>query len=490
MKNFKKVALAAACTAMLGGVSGVVTTANAANWLMLQGTEKDGAAPRAKVWGFLQPTYLSVSGTKLPTTGAPPADLFAGQRSQFNTHQPDLSSESTFQIMRARLGVRGVALPLDNKVNYFLLAEMGNNGLTQPGGGSGSVKLTDATVTLNHIKGMRVRLGQMKVPMSEEVYQGIMTWNYINMTNMANQQFVERPFWTDGTNRCMLAERTAGPAPVLETASSAAYLQYCNGDAQTQFRSSAVAVRDTGIQLFDTFKSAGGWEHSYALLYGNGGANKDNRDGEFDTSVYWSSEKVFGGKGPWRDHMKFYAWNSSGKRTIYDSATLHAGGSQEAAERQYDREIGGIGFTYQKDKIRVWAEYNKADGMIFTGSTGGATPGAISNDGLEVSQFTLAPNGESDGGYIDFGYKVTKKLELDIRYDWYNRNTTATAADGERDYVTTTLGMQYWFNRKSKFILNYELREFENPNQGGAHPTNQVAATMDDKLSAQVFLLF
>lgn len=39
MKNFKKVALAAACTAMLGGVSGVVTTANAANWLMLQGTE-------------------------------------------------------------------------------------------------------------------------------------------------------------------------------------------------------------------------------------------------------------------------------------------------------------------------------------------------------------------------------------------------------------------------------------------------------------------
>ena len=37
MKNFKKVALVATVTAMLGGFA---TTANAVNWLMLQGTEK------------------------------------------------------------------------------------------------------------------------------------------------------------------------------------------------------------------------------------------------------------------------------------------------------------------------------------------------------------------------------------------------------------------------------------------------------------------
>jgi len=484
MINFKKVALAATCTAMLGGMSTVVTTAHAANWLMLQGTEPAGAAGRAKVWGFLQPTYLSTSGTKLPTTGAGPADIFAGQNSQFNTHQPDLSSESTFQIMRARLGVRGVALPLDSNVNYFLLAELGNNGLTQPGGGSGSVKLTDATVTLNHIKGMRVRIGQMKVPMAEELYQGIMTWNYINPSNIGNQQLIERPFWTDGTTECFSGSGTTA-------ASNANYLRYCNGDAQTQFRSSAVAVRDTGIQLFDTFKD-GSWEHSYALLYGNGGANKDNRDGEFDTTVYWSSEKVFGGKGPWRDHMKFLAWNTSGKRTLYSSAVLDTDNTTlEDAEKVYDRNLSGIGFIYQKDKYRFWAEYIKADGMIFTGSTGGAVPGAVSSNGTgQVSQFTMSPTGESDGGYVDFGYKVTKKLELDIRYDWYNRNTNKAAADGVRDYVTTTLGMQYWFNRKSKFILNYELREFENPNKAGTHPSNKVADTIDDKLSAQVFLLF
>ena len=487
MINFKKVALAATCTAMLGGVSGVVTTANAANWLMLQGTEKPGVSGRAKLWGFIQPTYLSTKDTKLP------AGPFAGQNSQFNVHQPDLASSSTFQVQRARIGVRGIAMPLDSNVNYFILAELGNNGITQVGGGSGSVKLTDATVTLNHIKGMRVRVGQMKVPMAEEVYQGIMTFNYVNFTNMANQQLIERPFWTDGGTACNITQ----PDLVAGTSvrSSDNYLRYCNGDAQTQFRSSAVAVRDTGIQLFDTFKSDGGWEHSYALLYGNGGANKDNRDGEFDTTVYWSSEKVFGGKGPWRDHMKMFAWNTSGKRTLYDSATLNAGGSLESAEKLYDRNLSGIGFIYQKDKIRFWTEFTQAEGMIFTGSTGGAVPGAVSNAGTDVAQFTMSPTGESDGGYVDFGYKITPKIELDIRYDWYNR-VTNLAAGAERKYETTTLGFQYKFNKKTKFMVNYEIREFNSPNTPpasaplpGSGP-NRIAESMEDKISAQVFLLF
>lgn len=466
MKYFKKAALAATCTALLGGA---VSTAQAANWLMLQGTEPADSGARAKVWGFLQPTYFQTDGTKLP------AGPFAGQNTQFNVHQPDLASPKTFQLTRARVGVRGTAMPIDNKVNYFVLFEAGNNGITQPGGGAGGVKLSDATVTLNHIKGMRVRLGQMKVPMSEEVYQGIMTWNYINMTNLANQQLVERPFWTDGNTACN------------PTASSPQYLRFCDGDAQTQFRSNAAAVRDNGIQLFDTFETDGGWEHSYAILWGNGGVNKDNRNDKFDTTVYLSSEKVFSGKGPWRDHMKFFLWNTTGKRTIYDSATLNAGGSFEAAEREYDRKLSGLGFTFQKDSIRFWAEYIKADGMIYNGSTGGAVPGAINTAGTNVSQFVLDPTGQSDGGYVDFGYKVTPKLELDIRYDWYDRVTNKAAA-ALREYRTVTYGMQYWFNRKSKFLLNYEARDFEAPS--GNATAKAIAASMDDRLTAQVFVLF
>ena len=195
--------------------------------------------------------------------------------------------------------------------------------------------------------------------------------------------------------------------------------------------------------------------------------------------------------GPFRDHMKFLAWNTTGKRTLYSSAVLDtADTSLEDAEKVYDRNLSGIGFIFQKNKVRFWAEYIKADGMIFTGSTAGAVPGAVSSNGTgEVAQFTMAPTGESDGGYLDFGYKITPKIELDVRYDWYNRVTNFAAA-AERDYVTTTLGMQYRFNKKTKFMVNYEIREFDAPAFPSAAAPNKVADSIEDKISAQVFVLF
>ena len=453
---------------IIGGMA--ASTVQAANWLTLQGTEKGAAAPRAKVWGFIQPTYMSVDGTQLPV------GPFAGQDPQFNVHQPDLSSESTFQLQRARLGVRGLGFPLDPEINYFLLAEFGNNGITNPGGGSGSARITDATVTFNHINGAKVRVGQMKVPMSEEVYQGIFTFNYINFTNMANQQMIERPFQTDGTTACEYA------------ISSVQYLNFCSGDASIQFRTSATAVRDTGIQIFDTFK-VNDWEHSYAVLYGNGGISKHDRDDNKDTSIYLSTEKIFAGKGPRRQGMKFYAWSTKGKRTIYDSATLNIGGTLTAAEREYDRELAGVGTTILTGKHRFWAEYNVFNGMIFNGSTGGAVPGAINNAGTEVSQFLLSTAGESDGYYIDYGYKITPTVELDIRYDIYNRVTNLAATD-ERTYETTTLGVQYFFNKKTRFTFNHELRTLEAPGYASTAGPNLIGAAMDDRTSMQVFMAF
>lgn len=466
-----------------------ITNASAANWLFLQGVENSATAERAKVWGFIQPTYMEVDGTQLPVGD------FAGQDAQFNTHQPDLSSESTFLLQRARLGIRGLGFPQDPEINYFILTEFGNNGITNPGGGSGSARITDASVTLNHIKGARVRFGQMKIPMSEEVYQGIFTLNYINFTNMANQQMIERPFQTTGTARCNISDESTGHR------SSDQYLRYCDGDASIQFRTGTAAVRDIGIQVFDTF-DINDWEHSYAVLYGNGGISKHDRDDNKDVTVYLSTEKVFAGEGPLRRGMKFYIWSTQGKRTVYDAATLNAGGSYTASEIEADRNLAGIGTTILTDKHRFRAEYNVFDGMIFNGSTGGAVPGAIgvvqatptdpapADLGDEyVSQFLLSPNGESDGWYIDYGYKPVPKVELDIRYDIYNRVTNLAAAD-ERTYETTTFGVQYFFNKKTRFIFNHELRDLEAPGQPGTAGANKIGAAIDDRTSMQVYMGF
>jgi len=448
-----------------------VGAANAVNWVMLQGVTEE---PYPLVWGFLQPTYLETSGTTLS------AGPFQGQQAVINVMPPDLSSSQVFQIYRARLGVRG-ALPANESISYFLLAEYGNNGITQPGGGAGRVTLTDATITLSQIKGARFRFGQMKVPMSEEVFQGVVGLNYVNFSNIAYQQLIERPFWTDGQASCVISNP---PGP-----SSDNYLRFCDGDAQTQFRGATVAVRDVGVEVFDAFRK-GAWEHTYAVLVGQGGANKDNWNDSLDSTFYWSSEKIFGGMKAFRKGLKLYAWYTAGKRTIYDSATLAAGGtSLTAAEQEYDRKLGGLGGTYFDGTYRFWAEYIKVDGMIFNGTTGGAVPGAVSNNGVAVSQYITEPDGKGDGGYLDFGYRIKPEIELDIRYDWYNRVTNLQSTD-ERQFETWTLGVQYFFNETMKAIVNYEIRDVEAPGYPASSPANMIANDTDNRISAQLFLLF
>ncbi len=441
--NFKKkLFISSIVTILLTGMSTVHST----NWLSLQGTEPDGQSARARVWGFIQPEYQSTDGTKLK--GGPWRD----QNAIFNQIAPDLKSDSTFSIRRARIGVRGTGFPLDNKVNYFFLAEFGNNGITRAGGQQGGAKITDASVTLSHIPGARIRVGQFKTPGAEEGLQAIHVFDYINFTNATNGLLLERFFNSDGS------VDGGGNGP--------------NG--------SVGAFRDVGIQVFNTFKF-GSWEHSYAVMYGNGnGIARGDNDDNKETYLYWSSELVFGGKGGRRQGWKMFVWNQDGKRTIL------AGNPQTVGE--FDRTRTGLGTTFRKDKYRAAFEYMTADGMIFNGTDGGTLPGATSNDGTQTASFNMETKGEADGYYGHFGYAITPSLELDLRYDVYNRMTDVAAK--ERQFTTTTLGAQYFFNKKSRAIINYEFRDAEAPNLPGTAPPNQIGESLDDRLSAQLLVIF
>src|SRR5210317_2408237 len=155
-------------------------TASAANWLMVQGTEPAGSADLARVWGFVQVQYQKDQSDPNPAGGYIPPKLIG----------PNLDSQSAFNVNRARIGVRGVAMPLDSKINYFLLLEMGNNGITEPSGSF--AKATDASITFNHLKGARIRAGLFKYPGSEEGLQAIHVFDYINFTWVGNQMMLER----------------------------------------------------------------------------------------------------------------------------------------------------------------------------------------------------------------------------------------------------------------------------------------------------------
>ena len=154
--------------------------ASAVSWLMLQGTEPEGSAQLAKVWGFVQVQYQDDNSDPNPAGGYIPPKLI----------QPNWDSQSAFNVNRARIGVRGVAMPLDSKINYFLLLEMGNNGITEPG--NSFAKATDASLTFNHIKHARIRAGLFKYPGAEEGLQAIHVFDYINFTWVTAQMLLER----------------------------------------------------------------------------------------------------------------------------------------------------------------------------------------------------------------------------------------------------------------------------------------------------------
>jgi hypothetical protein len=425
-------------------LTGTVST-QAANWLALQGNETPGAAERANLWGFIQPEYQYTEGTEL---GAGP---FAGRPAAFNMIAPDLDSSSSFNIRRARVGVRGTGFPLDSRVNYFLLLEAGNNGITSDGGGS--VRITDASVTLNYLKGARIRVGQFKYPGSEEGLMAIHVFDYINFTNVTDQLMQERFFDSDGSVAGMDANRANG---------------------------SVGAFRDIGVQVYDWFDT-GVWEHSYAAMIGNGnGIARGDDNGDKDLHLYWASERVFGGRGPRREGWKLYAWHQQGKRTLATGATQ--------ISDDFDRKRWGLGSTFRKDRCRAGAEYIRANGMIFSGTDGGAVAGTLNNAATAVASFNMLPEDAAVGWYVDFGYIVLPKLELDLRYDRLDRATEIVTE--ERRFSTLTLGAQYAINSNTRAILNYEVRDAEAPGLPDTAVPNLILDGMDDRISLQLSAIF
>ena len=443
MKRIKKnVVAGATCLGLLLGT----TSAFGANWLTLQGTEPAGAEQLAKVWGFVQVQYQDDQSDPNPGGGYIPPKLIA----------PDWESQSAFNVNRARIGVRGVAMPLDQKINYFMLLELGNNGITEPG--DSFAKATDASVTFNHFKGARIRAGLFKYPGSEEGLQAIHVFDYINFTWVTAQMMLER-----FPNKNYTPNIPAQPLPP-ETG--------LNG-----FETGVGAFRDVGVQVFDWFKVGEDWELSYAAMIGNGnGLNFSDNDDNKDIYLYASVEKVFGGKGPRRQGLKFFAFMQDGTRT----ADLTNDGIFNPEE--YDRDRYGLGFKYLRKGIRVSGEYLVGDGMIWQGPHNpsfGIGPGQGNPNRPGSGAFA-----EGKGYYIEGGYRFKgTPWELDLRYDQYSR------LDGDLlqiDFDRTTIGVQYFFNPRVRAAFNYEIRSADAPNFGPTAGPNPQVSGIDDRIGVQI----
>ena len=448
----KKTMLAASCVVAFGGMGSSV---QAADWLMIQGAEPHGSAGRAKVWGFIQAQYQKDNSDPNAAGDYAPPKLIG----------PDLDSQSAFNINRARIGVRGTGMPIDPNVNYFLLVEFGNNAITNPGGAFAHV--TDASITLNHLKDIvRVRGGMFKVPMAEELYQGIALFDYVNFTEGTNQLLLERlpnRSYTD-------SDPVGGGGNINLNVQPTASL---NG-----YTKPVAAGRDTGVQLFNSLKVAPSLELGYSLMVGNGnGIEGSDNDDNKDVNFYLSLTKIFGGAGPRRQDWKTFVWYLNGKRSV--------DGNNDGVYEEYDRKRWGIGTKYYKLPFRVTAEYIKAEGMIFQGPH---KPTFILADAADTNPAHptsgLGSNAEATAWYIEGGWMIPgTKWELDLRYAEYDRMEGTPV---EANFENLTYGFQYHFNKKTRMAVNVENRDYSSGNAGLTANLKDV----DKRISLQLTHIF
>lgn len=425
-------------------------SAHAANWVDVIATEP-ADAPAIKPFGFVQPTYTYIDADPLAGMGGAAASA-NGQYQIQNQVGPTFEKEDQLQFLRAQFGLRG---RLTDKINYFLLTDVGHNLTTV----QHPVMVTDASMTFSFIPGAKIRTGLFKLPTGEEaLVSNPVAYSYVYYSAVTSA-LVQETFYRDVTGT------PAGCAVIAGNTSLDCGKAVAGNNA----------FRDWGIQVFDSFRKDN-WELGYAAMISNGNEieNISDNNSSKDLTTRLQLSYVFKGKGPLREDANAFIWRQSGERTY--------GGTD------YDRVREGVGYRVTKGPFRTSGEYIRGDGMV----AGGPNPPVVPASGKLKPPYNLnlAPEGKADGWYLEAGWRFHPKWEIEARYDELDRSHDDAAA--QRIFRTWTLGGQYFINKTTRVTLNYEWREAEVPNPLALtnavqrSNANIVAGNLADRASLQL----
>jgi len=448
MKNIKKNKIVLSLLAL----SALSLHVQASDWLYFAGTEpsfikKDGKKienhnTKPHFWGFIQAGYQKNYGDVFIPQKGPKAGL---NLTPFSMLPPNLDSQSGFEVNRARLAVRGM-IDKENTLDYFLMTEFGENGITRPAGHPSHNFLTDASITYRGIPYFNIRVGQFKFPGSEEGLRAVFASSYRNFSTASSQLLLER----------FLPNNAKEIKPGLYQAAP---------------EESVGAFRDRGVELFKTIEVADKTMLTWAGMIGSGtGLSSANTSKKPTYYGYLATEYLFGkGKGYYIESLKGFVYYQNGKRRLHNI--------------DYTRERYGIGFNYFHDGLRVGAEYMKAKGMIYNGAKD-VDPDPF-GENWEY-QIAADKRNKADGGYVNLAYFfVPKKWEAMVRYDYLDRLTNSVV--DERKFKTTTLGLSYHFKGPTRIDVNYAFRDADAP---GNPKAQKVLDHMGNLLSIQATLKF
>jgi hypothetical protein len=386
---------------------GVALPTRAADWVMIGGSEEGRPDSAFTPIAF---TQLVAESTPLaaPVTGLTSDALagFNGQLASFN-----LAGSVILDVRRLRLGARGTAPLTQGAITYFVAVEAGHNAATR----GVSVNLIDASISVHAVPGVRLRVGQFKLPtMDETLEANPLTADFTSFSLLVSQLMLEQPV-KDGA--------FAGPA---------------------------FANRDLGIQLFNSHVLPASvpvvgdrLELSWAVMGSQGHVggidNDDGKDLTARASASWLLSRKQKPTSPWRDEVSVFAWAQHGTRTINTDGT----------SRVVDRDRRGVGLHARAFGLRSRFEAVAANGMLFLGA-------APAFAGQPVS---IDPKGTAWGFAADLGVEHLGPFEVDARLEQLVRGDVETPAG--RVFRNVVLGAQYKFTEQAKLIFNYSFRHIE-----------------------------
>lgn len=131
--------------------------------------------------------------------------------------------------------------------------------------------------------------------------------------------------------------------------------------------------------------------------------------------------------------------------------------------------------------------------MIDTPPAFGFSLATIKTPALYQSQVYPGRDNHAYGYYSGAGYFITRRLEADLRYDYYNRLPNNRAQN--RIFQTITMGMQYHLAPLTKIVINYAVRDLRVPYPVAVPPPSRpivksIANSIDNEFTAELELSF
>ena len=414
------------------------SSAHAANWFELQGVS-DPAWGRGRASAWIEPAYTRFGGSAAANHHVPTSNLVG----------PAFDASQNITMQRARVALRG---SLDRHLDYFVATEFGDNAFTRDANGYRPT-LYDANVLMSgYLPGVRVEAGLIRAPGPEDAMAGYMAYNFFAQLPVVIGQLMQPTFYARGQRYATVSGGYLVPGASMSSNNGFHY---------------------PGVEATDWFSLRPNFELAYGVMLGEYGKvfSADTGNGPIVAARLQGSWLLGGGKGPYRNDLSAFVWRQQARPSINGvSSSLQRDGVGMVLRRGF-MVPGGTSLKL---------EYMEGRGTIVAPPAFQPAAGLLPPQ--QDSTVYAASANQARGYYASAGVFVTRRIELDARYDFYDRLPNLAAA--ERTFGSLGVGVQYHFTPLTRIALEYFARHVGIPHPGAIGAPGSPARTLASSAAA------